>query len=590
MSYIKLSRIEGLVWNVNEVNENEVFETKYFLTNSIDKKKEIELIINRIDFRYHKHFIIFGLKYIELIKQIYKHKTPYSSIIIIEIIEENSNEICFEGIEKDLFFLSDKTVSLILGCDQEIGRQLDVAFSDSLKLYNLRNIEVITMPYVKSKYPKQLNNVLDVIFQKLRSAIVSYGNDVEDILIGMDNYINNWKHVFRGVDCKFFKDVYKGKPAIIVGAGPSLDKNIDALKSIKDKAVICSVDGAINTLLNNGIYPNVVSSLERVELTAKFYENKSIPEDIIYVGPNVVLGSILDKFSRIIFTGRYGDALFRELNDNLGFTNLDVGINVSNVLISFARHMGCFPIIFVGMDLAYTNGKTHTTSFSENFDDKFMSSYKKNTVYVKGQNGEMLESFEHFMHTKSWIESKIASDKEGLYINATEGGANIAGAENKSLIDTILAYCVEDKLLKITEIYDKIIDENVLDQNCITEKAINFFEDLTEFYNKIVKETEISYDTLNNYNRLGKLELHEKLRLSLDSTLNENFAGRFIIQSIIINYKRDLQSFPMALDKNNEGLLYKKSLLYFETLSAVSNKVKENIELYKQVLKSHITK
>jgi hypothetical protein len=590
MSYIKLSRLDGLVWNVNGVDINDVDASDYLLSSTIDKENEIKSIVSRIDFRYHKHFIIFGLKNLEIIKQIYRQKTPFSSMIIIEIIEENSNEIYIEGEEEDLYFLTDKTVSLVLGCENEIGRQLDIIFRDSYKLYNLRNIEILSMPYVKSLYETEFTNIFHSIFEKLRACIVSFGNDVEDILIGMDNYLSNWNHVFRGVDCKVFENAYKGKPCIIVGAGPSLDKNISELKSIDSKALVFSVDGAINTLLNNNVVPDVVSSIERVDMTAKFYENKKIPEDIIYVGPNVVLGSILEKFSRIVFTGRDGDWLFKEFNENLGFSNLDIGINVSNVLISFARYLGCYPIILVGMDLAYTNGKTHTKSFSADFDDDFMDNYKKNTVYVRGQNGEMLESFEHFIHTKAWIESKIASDRKALYINSTEGGANISGAENKKLSDVISTYCVGEPICKLKVLYDSEKKENTYDKEVLTDKALTFFNNLDEYYNKIIKETQNCYDKLIGSKKSHRIELHEQLRHSLDQTLRDNPAGSFIVQAVTISYRRDIQSFPMVLDKRHENLLCERSLTYYKTLNSVCNKVKENIDLYKQVLKSHIAK
>ncbi len=65
---------------------------------------------------------------------------------------------------------------------------------------------------------------------------------MEDILVGMDNYLDNWSHTFRGTDISHFKDIYKGKPAIIVGAGPSLDKNKRYLKKVKGKALILCVD------------------------------------------------------------------------------------------------------------------------------------------------------------------------------------------------------------------------------------------------------------------------------------------------------------------------------------------------------------
>lgn len=588
MSYIKLSKMKELVWGVETHRGTREDDSKYLIKSQVSKTKEIDLVLNKIDFGYHKNFIIFGLKNIELLAEIYRRKTQFSTMIIIEITKNDEQEFCFEGEKNQLALLEDPRVSLIIGSEAELGRQLDIALKDMLKIYNIRNTEIISMPYVKSMYPNEFENVLKTIFQKIQTSLHSFGNDVEDILIGMDNYVNNWKYIFEGLDCKHFENEYKGKPAIIVGAGPSLDKNIDFLSRAKEKALIFSVDGAMNTLLNKDIIPDVVSSIERVNLTARFYEKNEIPQDIIYVGPNVVMGSILERFSRIVFTGRVGDGFFRDLNQSIGFSNLEVGINVSTVLIAFARHLGCFPIIFMGLDLAYTNGRTHTEKFAENFDESFMNNYKKNIVYVKGQNGEMLESFEHFMHTKSCIESMIARDKEGFFINATEGGANIDGAVNLKLTDAIDKYCTDRDISSLKSIYDNVKKEEIIDKVSITIRAIKFFDELKKYLEILCKRSEENYIELLGSKKVGRVLLMEKQRRLFEDILNENVAGRFIIQPVIINFNRDIHSFPMRLERQDEDRMFDRTISHYKTLQDVIKKVNESIELYIEVLKSHI--
>jgi hypothetical protein len=507
-------------------------------------------------------------------------------MIIIEITDEETDTLYLEGEDSYLSFLTDPKVTLIIGCKDKLGSQLDVAFDDYLRIYNLRNTEILSMPYVKSMYPKDFDNILNMVFEKLYTSINSFGNDVEDILIGMDNYINNWRHVFNGIDCKYFKDKYKGSPAIIVGAGPSLDKNIDCLDQAKGKALIFTVDAAMHKLVEKKIIPDVVSSIERIELSTKFYEKGEIPNDVIYVGPNVILGSILDKFKRIIFTGRTGDALFNKFNENLGFSNLSVGLNVSHVLISFARFLGCYPVIFMGLDLAYTGGKTHTDGFSNFFEKEVMDLYKNNTVFVKGINGEMLETSENFMYTKSWIESLIAKDREGLFINATEGGANINGALNLKLSDVVSTYCADEELCSLKEVYDNAKNGNVLDKKLLTDKAIEFFVELEKYFNDLIKESKIYYDKLLGSKKAGRVLLMEDQRRAMDEYLSKNYAGRFILQSITISYHRDIHSFPMKLEKEDEKMMYQKNLSYYKTLKAVSEKVLESIDAYKISLKA----
>ena len=50
--------------------------------------------------------------------------------------------------------------------------------------------------------------------------------------------------------------------AILVAAGPSLDKNIEKLKQIKDSVFIMAVDTALNTVLKHDIIPDMTISVD----------------------------------------------------------------------------------------------------------------------------------------------------------------------------------------------------------------------------------------------------------------------------------------------------------------------------------------
>jgi hypothetical protein len=58
----------------------------------------------------------------------------------------------------------------------------------------------------------------------------------------------------------------QGCPVILVGAGPSLDQDMEALRRLKDRAIVVSCGTAIGILLKNGIRPDLHCELERGEL------------------------------------------------------------------------------------------------------------------------------------------------------------------------------------------------------------------------------------------------------------------------------------------------------------------------------------
>ncbi len=206
--------------------------------------------------------------------------------------------------------------------------------------------------------------------------------------------------------------------------------------------------------------------------------------------------------------------------------------------------MGCNPIAFIGLDLAYTDGKTHTTGVEDALGEKTMGVYKKkdNIVYVKGQNGEMLETLEFFMYPKNWIEMKIAGNSEQTFINAIEGGALIEGAGNQALLEVIDKYCIED-IEPFVDVYDKVIKENKINKSDTTKKAFKYIKELDTFLKTISKKANEYFSKLSNSEQFGLVKLLEKCRGEMEVAFSKNSSGRFILQSIIISYNRDVHSF-----------------------------------------------
>ena len=60
---------------------------------------------------------------------------------------------------------------------------------------------------------------------------------------------------------------------MVVSAGPSLRKNKHLLKDVQDKAVIIAVQTTFQPLLEMGVEPHFVTSLDYHEICTRFFEN-----------------------------------------------------------------------------------------------------------------------------------------------------------------------------------------------------------------------------------------------------------------------------------------------------------------------------
>ena len=91
------------------------------------------------------------------------------------------------------------------------------------------------------------------------------------------------------------KNKFRDLPCIVVGAGPSLDKNIRFLHRAQNKAVIISCDAALKPLMGNGIVPDFVVCLDPQEEITRFLVN--VPQGgITLVVPSIVHPHVLEHW------------------------------------------------------------------------------------------------------------------------------------------------------------------------------------------------------------------------------------------------------------------------------------------------------
>lgn len=116
-------------------------------------------------------------------------------------------------------------------------------------------------------------------------------------------------------------------------------------------------------------------------------------------------------------------------------------------------------------------------------------------TYVKGQNGEMLRTYHNFMIYKEWFESQIK--ESGIqFINATEGGAYLEGAEYMTFERAVEQFCTQKivivLLLKIAlKHFQKMFISNIprylekLEQEC--NEAKSGFWNCKKLYESLIK-------------------------------------------------------------------------------------------------------
>lgn len=253
------------------------------------------------------------------------------------------------------------------------------------------------------------------------------------------------------------QNAFKGEPAIIVSAGPSLRKNRHLLVEAKGKAVIIAVQTMLKPLLDLGIEPDFVTSLDYSPISARFFQN--LPPNLktelfaeakatdalfhLHTGPLTLAGDVI------------ADDLLRE--SVRPRARLRSGATVAHLAFYLAEWLGCDPIIFVGQDLGFSDGLCYTPGTS--YDDvwrpefgRFCTAEMKQWEQIARERPILRQVPDHRgrpMYTEQRLFTYLQQFERDFavtsskVIDASEGGAAKRGATNMTLREALDTYCTK---------------------------------------------------------------------------------------------------------------------------------------------------
>lgn len=240
------------------------------------------------------------------------------------------------------------------------------------------------------------------------------------------------------------KGCLRGTAAIIVGAGPSLDKNFEDIERYRGHALIVGVNSA-----TRAVDCDVQVCIESNDIRGKLATKPAIRCYGLTCDPAVYAHG--DGKLAPIWTGD----LSRLVEELTGYKRLSSSASGSTAAVALALLWGCDPIVLVGQDLAFTRGQVYSerTGFQGDvmLDDGLIrmgwSDAAKAlprssplpemahpmTIPAWGGEGEVM-STPGLAVVRGWL-SDVARRKLATCINATEGGARVPGWHDVPLRD-----------------------------------------------------------------------------------------------------------------------------------------------------------
>jgi hypothetical protein len=293
-------------------------------------------------------------------------------------------------------------------------------------------------------YIKRMNR--DEQIREVKSATLLRFNQV-----WQQNFQANRNAVERNPGVIALKNKFRGLPCIVVGAGPSLDKNIRFLHRAQNKAVIISCDAALKPLMGHGIVPDFVVCLDPQEEISRFLVN--VPhKGITLVVPSIVHPHVIKLWENdVLFFNKFAPDIptlveIQKIVPHIGI--LTPGGTVLSVTYDLAFQAGGSPIIFVGQDLSYPKKKSHShgSDAAGQGLKMMMEKHKDHLVLETDINGQSLRTLKSMSVSKQWFNWAFTTWKrENLLrvFNCSEAGILTDHCILEPLTEAIYKHCTQ---------------------------------------------------------------------------------------------------------------------------------------------------
>lgn len=539
----------------------------WYLNSRLNPIQAAEIYAERYKVRVYQIYFVFGFGDGRHIRALLQNCDKTNKIIILE----PNRYIYAKAVEQfDIQdILSDDRVLL---CVPQISEDLARLMGAVVGYSNMKLIEFCILPGYDVLYTEECEKMIDDVIDAVETEVMHESTYLSFSRMIPQNMLFNMKHMITQCNHEQLRqqlrEIDLSKiPAIIVSAGPSLDKNVQELKKAQGKAFIVVVDAALRTVLRAGVRPDMICSVDP-EVPDRFFENLDL-SGLAWSCDRQTRPWILQNFGEHVFyygwfTKHWGDTLSEELG--YPFPSIDSGGSVTSEAFQLVRFLGFKKIILVGQDLAFTNGISHTSGIDGAFGDNDEYIESRFPMQVDGIDGTRLDTDYQMWRYKRWFEKAIKQYHDEIeVINATEGGARIEGVVNRRLDETICRECrmeadIFDRIKQILPAFNIQQQKKLLHEyNDLEDKALQFQKSLDESIctlKKMLTRSKIEQQDINLQKKMLKWILQE----------NECIAEHPMMEWIILYAQKEehelKESIYMDENTNVDELIEKTLKLY----------------------------
>lgn len=210
--------------------------------------------------------------------------------------------------------------------------------------------------------------------------LLSLSDNYENALFGLSHLRKNLKNGVRILTEEKRKNGLGdglNVPLFIVGNGPSLDNDIEAIRQVRDQVLVMSCGTTLKALWSNGIQPDFHAEVEQHKNSYNIISALNDPDylkGITFVGSSWVYPHTPELFRLALTTLKEGEGTTQAVKESVtkhNFVTMKRGFpTVANLAIGFANEMKFKEVYLFGMDLGFVDVNQHHSKSSIFYNNK----------------------------------------------------------------------------------------------------------------------------------------------------------------------------------------------------------------------------
>lgn len=333
------------------------------------------------------------------------------------------------------------------------------------------------------------------------------------------NFVENVQQLPSSFYANGLKGAFQNIPAIVCGAGPSLQKSMDILRMMENRALIIAGGSTLAALSSQGILPHFGMAIDpNLEEYRRLKNSFAFEVPLLY--STRVYPGIFQTCNGPFGYMRSGIGGVPELwiEEELGLLDPLIGeelshetISVTGVAIAWAQFLGCNPILIDGVDMAYTGNKRYANGVTEEEEIAFQAIDKEKStadriLKRKDRQGNAVFTAVRWVMESASISHFAKKHPQVRFINTTDGGIGFKGIDFLPLKEAVASFEERD----LRRLVREAIDKHPMPVNS-QEKIGEKMAELKESLDRLIEHLKVLSGGKKGSTALAEMELKEEI-------------------------------------------------------------------------------